>query len=163
MLYHLYEGLVEQMNSIREDIRAHEETCGANPTICQVRYAGLVTQYGSVEDAVKEAGVILYDCMPDLADLYTTVGKLAAYIYKIDRMRLSPTEVGDDPNKTDWRPTEKLKQITAEVAHREKAAATDTQTMQKITDAPKGDGGGKTLLGLTDGTKKPVKVAPATP
>lgn len=155
MLFHVYEGLFSQMESLRTDIREHEEICGANPTICQVRYRDLVQQYGSVEEAVKQAGAVLYDCMNDLADLYTAVGQLAKYLYKIDYLRKATDQIGDDPDKTDWRPADKLRELQAEVNHREAAAKHDTQTMEKVKDtATERKSTDKPLLGLTEGLKK---------
>lgn len=152
MLYFLILGLRESATDLRYEIRQHEDKCGDSPTFCQIRYESLINEYGSIEEAVKHTGIILYDCMQDLAHMYTQLGQVAEAIFKMEDLRNRRDGIGEDPDLTDWRPPEKLKEIQDEVAHREAVGRQDTGLMEKIqddevdSDAP----GGKSILGLTE-------------
>lgn len=157
VMFFVVQGLRHEASEIRAEIVEHEQVCGEEPSYCRVRYESLIVEYGSIEEAVKQAGVVLYDCMENLADLHSTLGKLMATIHKANLVMMNPEAMGEDPDMTDWRPADKLKGIKAEVAHREEAGKTETGLMPKIEEEG-------SILGLTENLPvidKKIKDKPA--
>jgi len=156
VMFFVVQGLRNEAEQIRRELREHEDICGNEPSYCKVRYQALVTEYGTIEEAIKQTGVVLYDCMESLADLHTTLGKLMQAIFKADQVLKNPDAHVEDPDKTDWRPADKLVEIKQEVTHRENVAKADTGLMPKVSDTSE-EG---SILGLTEKLPKPVSPAP---
>lgn len=148
------DGLKEQAAALHEEIQDHVDICGPGATVCKIRTQNLVAAYGSLDEAAKHEGV-LYNCLQDLAFLYTELGKITSVLFQIHELRLDTSKRGNDPELTDWTPRDKLREIQAAVVHRQEAAKEDTGYFPTIkedgevdTDAP--EGAGKSILGLTE-------------
>lgn len=159
ILFYVVQGLREQATQIREEIWEHETTCGKEPTYCLIRYKSLVEQYGSVEEVIKQTGMVLYDCMESLSEMHMTLGKVLQSIHAADKLLRNPEAYGDDPDRTDWRPVDKLREIQKEVTHRTEASKEETGLMPAIKDDEQDSDAGekKSLLGLTEKLPKETK------
>lgn len=165
VMFFVLQGLRNEAEQIRSEIREHEDVCGFEPPYCLIRYQSLVAEYGSIEEAVKQTGVVLYDCMENLADLHTTLGKLMLAIHKADQVMKNPESLGEDPDKTDWRPADKLRELQREVVHREERSKVDTGLLEKVKEGlEKKDTSeeGSSILGLTESLPKADNPAPST-
>jgi hypothetical protein len=151
MSHWIESGLKAQAEELRRAIQEHMDVCGPGATICNIRAKALVEQYGSVDEAIKHEA-ILYNCLQDLAYLYTELGKITSVLYQIHELRLDSSKRGHDPELTDWEPRDMLAQIKATVTHRTEAGKTDTGLMPVIREGEQGapEGAPKSILGLTD-------------
>lgn len=150
------DGLKHQAEELRATIQEHLDMCGPGATLCQVRIKKAVEVYGSFEEASRHNAAPFYNCLQDLAYLYTELGRISHILFQIHELRLDPTKHGTDPELTDWVPRDKLAEIKASVAYRTEQGALDTSLMPAIKDdevdtaAPSSAGKRASILGLTD-------------